>query len=930
MKYKLYSICLVVILVLSVNNIYAEEPVQNTQTQQNVQNQVPVQNENMDIAVNVLTGLKMVNGKEDGQFHPEQNITREEYVKLIIEFLDISDEISLAKEQTTFEDVEPSRWSSKYIDLAVDIGIIKGYDNGLFKPSENITLEQGVTILLRGMGYKDEYLGGKWPLNYIMKATQEGILNGVDNTPNSLLTRGNSALMIYNALDAKYIDGIHGNQKLSNKSFIEGKLKLYKLNDMRVVEKSYVDDEKVVKFEFTKSTKYKENRFKSKEQKSFSIKDSININLNEGMDYILYVDSRERVVYAYEHLKNKNSYKIQSIENSYDERPVEKIKLSSEDEYISIGRNSKIYVNGEKVNEDKYEDYLKNGVIGSFIVEDETLTYANITLCEYSNFLIQELNLEKQSIKGIFTEDGYEDEISFKKFDNKYKIHLIEGNNIRDIQFNQLTKDYMISISNEIGDNDERIIYAWKNNIVGSFQKVFGGINQQKLYFTIQNNQDKYYLTDNFSYRYNKNKDINVTENKTNYSKSILEEFYNQQVSIYRDLKGDVIYIEGNFNSNNGLYGVLMKYGDELRGEIQIFTRTGSKTVYAFDDPDEYLRLKERAKPGCILKYSINKSNKLKNLSNNLSNDVFDKNDLATISAGDDFGEDFTIIDGEKMYVDSNTIYFDYTDNNPNNVKKITWNRLKDKHVISDVKVVYIEKDNKIELLAIRENFEGIKEETLSGYIHSTYTLGNNRYISVENNLGEIKDYQLDDVSKNMFLDQRVVIYKINTNNKVEIVNDDKFKFVVGIIEDTSKKSININDEWYVFSTEDKIYNGLGEKLDFYDLEEGDIVVFYSKGNRIKTAKWLKYDKYSTIGEGVIEDIDVGGGEISIDMDGEIKTFYCVGETDYIMSNGYLETNRKDNLLIEEFRKRIGSSNRNVKFIYNKETEDIYLIIVEE
>ncbi|SHH33733.1 S-layer homology domain-containing protein [Tepidibacter thalassicus] len=897
MRYRIYSLCFIFAFLIFINNVYA---------------QVENKNEDINRAVNVLMGLEMVKGKEDGKFHEEQNITREEFVKMIVEFLGISDEINLVDKTVNFKDVEHSRWSAKYISLAVDMGLVKGYEGNLFKPLDNITFEQGVTILLRALGYKDEYLDGKWPLNYVSKAASEGILNGVDRKPNSLLTRGNAALMIYNAFNANYIVGFEGNYHLSKDTFLEGKLNIHRFDNMRFIEKN----EKTACFESVKD----------KYQKNFYIKD--NIDLREGMNYTLFVNRDGYILYSYCDLKNKGLYQNQIIVNSYTERPVGKIKLSGSDNFIVVGTNSNIYVNGEKINKYEYDEYLKDGAVGNFVIKDDKLVYANLVLFEYENLLVREVDVANQKLKGVLIEDGIEEEINFKDFKNGYKVYLVEGNNIKSINYSGIVKDYMISISEEIGDSKERVVYAWKSSIAGKFQKVFGGINNKDVYFTISNSQDKFYVADRLSYRYKKDRSIKTVKNNTYKCKEVLEEFYNQQVSIYKDLKGDVVYIEGNFTSNDGLYGILIRYGDELRGEIQIFTKGGSKKLYAFEDPDEYLRLKEYAEPGCILRYSVNKSGKLKSLSDNIQEDIFDQNNISVIRAGDDFGENFVVIDGRKYTVTSETAYFDYTDNNPYKVKKLTWDRLKSKKVTSDVEVVYLSDDDKLEFLAIRKNMEGIQEETLCGYVYGSYNLGDKNYVSVGTNSGEVKEYLLDDSCKYVFLDKRLILYKINNNSKLEVVNDNEFNFVVGKIDKKSGKVIRINDESYIFHQGDKIYSDLDKKLDFNDLRKGDIVALYIKDNEVMGCKLFDFGRYSRIKDGVIESVDVEDGEIRIDIKGETETFYVNGETDYIMLDGYLNMNKKNSILIEKFYDEIKGKKPNVKFIYNRETQEIYLLVV--
>ena len=59
--------------------------------------------------------------------------------------------------------MKPSHWASAYINMAARKGIISGFADGKFKPGQTVTAGQAVTILMRGLGYKDEDMGGVWP-----------------------------------------------------------------------------------------------------------------------------------------------------------------------------------------------------------------------------------------------------------------------------------------------------------------------------------------------------------------------------------------------------------------------------------------------------------------------------------------------------------------------------------------------------------------------------------------------------------------------------------------------------------------------------------------------------------------------------------------------------------------------------------------------
>jgi hypothetical protein len=149
-------------------------------------------------AIDVLTALGVVDGYPDGTYKPENVVTRAEMAKLIVTQLGYA---NLVSEQTvSFSDVN-GHWASGYIELCADLGIVKGYTDGTFKPDDTITYNEAATIVVRALGYTDEVLTGSWPANYMAKATAEDIFDDVDfDDANDGATRGNIAVMLFNTL----------------------------------------------------------------------------------------------------------------------------------------------------------------------------------------------------------------------------------------------------------------------------------------------------------------------------------------------------------------------------------------------------------------------------------------------------------------------------------------------------------------------------------------------------------------------------------------------------------------------------------------------------------------------------------------------------------------------------------------------------------
>lgn len=93
----------------------------------------------------------IINGKAEGIFAPEDSITREEFVKLITELFDFSDE----RYYVNFSDVNREEWYYKYVAVAYKHGIINGVGNNRFGVGENITRQDICKIIHRVIELKN-------------------------------------------------------------------------------------------------------------------------------------------------------------------------------------------------------------------------------------------------------------------------------------------------------------------------------------------------------------------------------------------------------------------------------------------------------------------------------------------------------------------------------------------------------------------------------------------------------------------------------------------------------------------------------------------------------------------------------------------------------------------------------------------------------
>lgn len=160
-------------------------------------------------AVDLLSGIGVLEGMTSTTFEPQGDLTREQAAK-VITYLAVGSTAAEAMKAVAapFDDVAANRWSAGYIAYCVNEGIINGRGDGTFAPTDKVTgLEFAKMLLcLIGYGEKDEFIGDKWAVEVAKIALQNDIfvgnLAGASNDP---ATREEAALYAFNAL---FVDNV--------------------------------------------------------------------------------------------------------------------------------------------------------------------------------------------------------------------------------------------------------------------------------------------------------------------------------------------------------------------------------------------------------------------------------------------------------------------------------------------------------------------------------------------------------------------------------------------------------------------------------------------------------------------------------------------------------------------------------------------------
>ncbi len=147
-----------------------------------------------------LLRLGIISGDPNGDLRLGDSLTRAEMSVIICGLQGINGAPDAV--DTVFGDVNKSHWASGYINAAYNSKIINGNEDGTFRPEDKVTYQEAVKMLVSLLGYtpKADTLGG-YPEGYLETARRHGLTSGVEFSPENPCTRGDVFILAENALD---------------------------------------------------------------------------------------------------------------------------------------------------------------------------------------------------------------------------------------------------------------------------------------------------------------------------------------------------------------------------------------------------------------------------------------------------------------------------------------------------------------------------------------------------------------------------------------------------------------------------------------------------------------------------------------------------------------------------------------------------------
>ena len=165
-----------------------------------------------DIEFLALKGI--VSGAGDGQFLPENSVTRAEFAKMTLNAIGML----LTPYHDSFDDVSGSDWYASVVQTIADNGLMLGYEH-YFRPNDKITREEMAKIIIAAYEYHTQatvsdlsaiYFDdaddiSDWAVGSIQKAVKMRFVNGITATefaPKEFSTRAQAAAIIKRLCDS--------------------------------------------------------------------------------------------------------------------------------------------------------------------------------------------------------------------------------------------------------------------------------------------------------------------------------------------------------------------------------------------------------------------------------------------------------------------------------------------------------------------------------------------------------------------------------------------------------------------------------------------------------------------------------------------------------------------------------------------------------
>ena len=159
-------------------------------------------------AISVLEEVGIMVGDENGDFNPDQLVTRNEMAVVMSNLMDYR--VATYAGTSPFTDV-PS-WAEPYVAACWTNGITAGTSATTYGGDASVTTAQAALMLMKALGYfqYSSDFGNDWQLSTVSQGSKIGLFNGVEAAVTEAMTRNDVAQMVLNTLESGMVEASSG------------------------------------------------------------------------------------------------------------------------------------------------------------------------------------------------------------------------------------------------------------------------------------------------------------------------------------------------------------------------------------------------------------------------------------------------------------------------------------------------------------------------------------------------------------------------------------------------------------------------------------------------------------------------------------------------------------------------------------------------
>ena len=156
-------------------------------------------------AIEVLQAVGVMTGDQNGDFNPDDNVTRNEMAVVMANLLDLKvDDF----EGTTLPFTDVPEWAAKYVAACYADGITAGTSATTYGGDQTVTAAQAALMMMKALGYFQNVsdFGSDWQVATVKQGSKINLFDGIEAGASSAMTRNEVAQIALNTLEATMVE----------------------------------------------------------------------------------------------------------------------------------------------------------------------------------------------------------------------------------------------------------------------------------------------------------------------------------------------------------------------------------------------------------------------------------------------------------------------------------------------------------------------------------------------------------------------------------------------------------------------------------------------------------------------------------------------------------------------------------------------------